>query len=197
MKRKPIHYSDDELTFIEANKQLTRKVLYQLFCDRFNRNDISQDNLTSLCKRNGWLTGRTGRYEKGNIPHPDARMKGPNKTSFKKGQRPHNWKPIGSTRVTVDGYVEVKTHEPNKWGQLHVVTWCEHHGAVPDGSIVSFIDGNKQNCCITNLELISRNENLQINRLRCSSEPKELQPVIRTIGKLMAKTSECENRLTK
>ncbi len=196
MKGQQIHYSKAELAFIKANSTLPRKELYRLFCIEFNRNDISQNNLSALCKRNDWLTGRTGCFEKGNIPSPLARPKGPNKTSFKKGNRPHNWRPVGSTRC-VDGYLEVKVAEPKTWEQKHVLVWEKENGKTPDGFCVVFIDSDKENIEPDNLELISRNENLQINRLRCFSEPKQIQPVVRTLGKLVAKIFDCQHGLDK
>ena len=56
--------------------------------------------------------------------------------------------------------------------------------------IVVFTDGDKTNIHLDNLELISRKENLQINRLKCSSYPKEVQPSVRLMGKVAARTYE-------
>jgi hypothetical protein len=190
VKGQQIKYSEDELEFVKKHCKLPTREQYQLFQGKFNRPDVSYMNHNALRKRNGWLTGRTGRFEKGNIPHPDARPKGPNKTSFKKGAKPHNWKPVGSRRISRDGYVEVKTQEPKKWEQLHVLVWSEENGDVPEGYCIVFKDGDKLNVGLDNLDLISRNELLQINRLRCSSQPPEVQPVIRVMGKVIAKTNE-------
>jgi hypothetical protein len=193
MKGAPIPYSPEELQWVSDNRTLVISECHAKFCYRFNRTDVSAVNLHSLRKRNGWRTGRTGCFEKGNIPHPDARPKGPNSTSFKKGQRPLNWKPVGSQRVSVDGYLEIKTAEPRTWRQVHVVNWEALSGPVPDDMCVVFIDGNKLNTGLANLELITRNELLQINRLRCSSLPDQVRPVVRTMGKLIARTHEASN----
>ena len=160
-----------------------RKELTSAFNEKFNSSH-SQNNLAALCKRNSWLTGRTGCYKKGNIPHPLARPKGPNKTSFKKCSRPHNWKPVGSTRICKDGYLEVKIQEPRTWRQQHVLTWEKQNGKTPDGFCIVFADGDKTNITPSNLELISRNENLQRNRLGINKAPTELRPSIRTLAKL-------------
>jgi len=69
----------------------------------------------------------------------------------------HNHRPVGSTRVSVDGYIEIKTSEPRTWRQLHRELWKEHHGAYPaKDRVVVFRDGNQQHCVIENLEEISR-----------------------------------------
>ncbi len=190
MNPRSIPYSERELNWVSENRTLPISELHNGFCKQFNRNDVSPKNLNALRKRNGWKTGRTGRFEKGNIPLPNARPKGPSHTSFKKGNKPHNWKPIGSSRISKDGYVEVKISEPKTWAQLHVIIWQAANGPIPDGHCVVFKDMDKANVCLNNLELITRNENLQINRLRCSSRPQEIRPVARTIGKLIAKTNE-------
>ena len=188
-----ISYSNEELLFFSENRTLVRSALHSMFCAKFSRTDVSVDNVKALCKRKGWLTGRTGRFEQGHIPHPDSYPKGPNKTSFKKGQKPHNWKPIGSTRTSVDGYIEVKTREPKTWEQQHKIIWSKANGEIPEGRCVSFKDADKTNVALDNLELISRNELLQINRLRCTSFPSEVQPTVRNIGKLKAKMGEVTN----
>jgi hypothetical protein len=78
-------------------------------------------------------------------------------TQFKKGQSVHNHRPVGSARVSVDGYIEIKTAEPRTWRQLHREIWKEHHGAYPPKNmVVVFKDGNQQHCTIGNLEAISR-----------------------------------------
>lgn len=192
MKGLQISYSLNELEFIKANRKMLRRDMHKAFCIKFKRDDINLVNLNALCKRKGWLTGRTGCFKKGNIPHPDAHPKGPNKTSFKKGNSPHNWKPVGSTRTTKDGYIEIKIEEPNKWAQKHILIWEDKRGKVRNGFCVSFKDGDKENCVMSNLELISRNANLQINRLKQPDEPLELRPVIRSLGKLVAKTLDCQ-----
>ena len=68
--------------------------------------------------------GKVYRYKKGSVPSnkgkkqseymsPEAIEK-TKKTRFKKGNTPKNFKDVGSTRVTVDGYIEIKTKNPNK-----------------------------------------------------------------------------------
>lgn len=65
MKRQQIRYQPEELAFIEANKELPRAEAHALFCARFMRPNVSLSNYNALCKRKGWLTGRTGQFAKG------------------------------------------------------------------------------------------------------------------------------------
>lgn len=82
---------------------------------------------------------------------------------FQKGQRPANWRPIGSERINVDGYIEVKVEDGKPWRHKHRVLWEEAHGSVPDGYMVSFIDGNKQNVELSNLKLVARADAMRQN----------------------------------
>lgn len=68
MKGQPITWSDDELVWIEAHKELPRAEAFGLFQARFHRRDVSPLNYASLCKRKGWLMGRLGRFRKGDVP---------------------------------------------------------------------------------------------------------------------------------
>lgn len=87
-------------------------------------------------------------------------------TQFKPGLAVYNHRPVGSTRISVDGYVEIKIAEPRKWGQLHRETWKAHHGSYPPyGMALVFRDGNKQRCNIENLELITRTELMRRNSI--------------------------------
>ena len=74
------------------------------------------------------------RFKKGHVSHNKGK-KMPAEvyarcapTMFKKGNVTHNYKPVGSERVNVDGYVEVKVADPGKWRLKHRVIWEEAHG---------------------------------------------------------------------
>lgn len=99
-------------------------------------------------------------------------------TMFKKGNRTHNYKPVGSERVNVDGYVEVKVADPGKWRLKHRVIWEEAHGPIPRGHNVQFRDGNPQNLSLDNLYLISRSEQLRKHNCMMARYPEELREVI-------------------
>lgn len=86
---------------------------------------------------------------------------GSEKGQFKPGHKPHTWLPIGSERVTKDGYLQRKLtdtgYPPRDWVPVSHIEWEKHHGKpVPKGHAVIFRDGNSQNFAPANLELISR-----------------------------------------
>lgn len=117
--------------------------------------------------------GRAFLFKKGHTPHTKGKraeewmtpegLARSAASRFKKGQRPATWKPLGSERINVDGYIEVKVAEGRPWRHKHRVMWEEANGAVPDGYMVSFIDGNKQNCVLSNLKLVARADAMRQN----------------------------------
>lgn len=80
------------------------------------------------------------------------------KTQFKPGQRPHNTKPVGYERITDDGYILIKVSMDYKMVLKHRWVWEQAHGAIPEGYNIMFRDGNRLNCSLDNLELVSRGE---------------------------------------
>lgn len=98
-------------------------------------------------------------------------------TRFKKGNRPVGWRPVGSERVNVEGYREIKMREGLRgWDPKHKVVWEAYNGEVPKGYCISFLNGDKQDCRIQNLYLKTKRELLMENGL--ASYPKEVRDII-------------------
>ncbi len=120
-----------------------------------------------LRKSEEHLKLRAGRWQKGqeafNKGLKGLRVPGCEKTWFKKGNRPHNCYPVGTTRCINRGYTEIKVAEPNKWEFLHRHIWEQAHGPLQPGEIVVFRDGDKTNCKLDNLQKITRGINARRN----------------------------------
>jgi len=106
---------------------------------------------------------------------------GGKQTQFKKGNLPHNHKPVG-TEAVVDGYIKVKIGEPNVWEHKHRLVWEQHHGPIPEGGIVRFLDKNTMNCDIRNLVMIDRIEHALRNGRH--KIPDEVIPAAYALAKL-------------
>lgn len=95
-------------------------------------------------------------------------------TQFRKGNTPANELPVGTIVINSDGYKlrkkSMKGTLWERWEMLHRTVWEEHNGPIPDGMMVSFKDGNKTNCDIENLMLITRGENVALTRRGYRSE---------------------------
>lgn len=145
--------------------------------EKFGKNYTKQQ-LKSYYANHHLNSGLTGYYEKGHVPANKGKKgyyaPGCEKGWFKEGHIPKNHKPVGSERITKDGYVEIKIAEPNKWVLKHRYVWEQNNGPVPKGFIVRFLDQNKQNCSIENLALVSRAEHIEITRRNLSFDAAEL-----------------------
>lgn len=115
------------------------------------------------------IAGAKYRYIKGTVPPNKGKRMSKDlydkckATMFKKGDTPVNHRPLGSERITKDGYREIKIAEPNRWQPLHRVMWEETFGPVPHGMIVQFVTKDKYNVHPWNLELKSRAQNMKQN----------------------------------
>jgi hypothetical protein len=130
--------------------------------------------------------GMKYRFTKGQQPWNKG-IKGknnaPEHTLFKKGHVPVNYKPIGWTRIDVEGYHWTKVEEGlNGWVLTHRLAWEMEHGPIPKGAIIRFKDGNKLNFDIDNLLLIDPKQNMELNTIH--RYPEEMQSTMKTISKL-------------
>ena len=113
------------------------------------------------------------------------------RTCFKKGQKPKNYKPVGWERKTKDGYWEVKVAEPRTFKAKHRLLWEEHHGPIPKGVNIVFIDGNPDNITIENL----RAETMVEKFNRCCSIYTTLPPELRELVQLKGALRRQLNKL--
>lgn len=190
MRRKAKEFSQQVRDYCKANQLLNRRLLTEQINARFGT-DYETEHIKSLCTRMGLKTGRDGCFKPGNIPHPNARPKGPNKTSFKKGNKPANTKPL--MHVTEQkGYWKIKAFNTGITKQdyvfCHHLVWHLHHGPVPQGHIIIFIDGDSSNIEIENLRCISRGAHAIINKRGFRNLPQEAIPAGITLGELMHAT---------
>jgi hypothetical protein len=207
MKGRQIAYSADELAFIQSVSTWPRAEAHAAFCQRFRRDDVTLPNFHALCKRKGWMTGRKGRFEKGAVPynkgvpcgegkggrHPNAR-----RTQFKKGNRTGranlNYQPIGTERITEDGYRERKIHDglpmQSRWQLVQRIEWEAAHGPIPQGYALKCLDGDKLNTDPSNWEAIPRAVLARLNggrhkkRLAYDQAEPEVKPLVMAIAKI-------------
>ncbi|WP_319520151.1 HNH endonuclease [uncultured Martelella sp.] len=210
MKGRGISYSEAELTWIEAHAKDPRAAMHAAFCAHFGRDDVTLINLNALCKRRGWMTGRTGCFTPGQTPHnkgkpwpPGKGGRHPNarKTQYRPGNltgaAKDNLKPIGTERLSKDGYPERKIREDGpaheRWRAIHLILWEEANGAIPAGHCLKCLDGDRRNSAPENWALIPRAMLPYLNGHRGldyqSAEP-EVRPAILTVAKLKHQLKE-------
>jgi len=116
-------------------------------------------------------------------------------TMFKKGHKTYNKKPIGHEYVDAkDGYVHLKIKEPNIFVLKHRYIYEQANGPIPEGCIITFLDGNKQNCELSNLVCISLAENAVLNHLKLRSTDPVLNAAAINVAKIKTKIGKIERK---
>jgi hypothetical protein len=160
---------------------------------------LTVQQIITYTKNHNIKSGRTGRFEKGNVSWNKG-TKGlvkANSGSFKSGDIPANTKPLGHERTcTRDGYILIKVAERNpytgaltRYKHKHLVVWELANGPVPKGSMIRLLDGDKMNCDIDNLFMVTRAENAYLNCHGYNDISDELKPSFRALAKLISNTS--------
>ena len=191
-------YPDEIFKFIKKNyKGVGHKEMSSLLNKTFGTN-YTQSQIKSFYGNHKLNSGLTGRFYKGHTP-ANKGMKGyhtpgSEKGWFKKGNIPVGHKPIGSERIdNKDGYTLVKTAEPNVWELKHRIIWEKENGPVPEGHVITFLDGDKSNISLDNLALITMAESLHLTRAGLRSS----NPEFTRTGILVAKVKLAGNKLKK
>ena len=90
-------------------------------------------------------------------------------SDVQRGEKHWRHRPVGSFQEK-KGYVRIKVAEPNKWMQYQRYVWEQHHpGQSAEGKTVIFMDGNKRNFDISNLECVERAELSVMAELGCTA----------------------------
>lgn len=132
---------------------------------------LTQEQLKSFLSRRHIIRFENhGRFEKGHVSAnkgkkmPAEVYEKSKHTMFKKGHQPANHREVGSERINVDGYIEIKVAEPRRWQLKHRVMYENYHNVrLKSTDVVIFLDGDKQNFDIENLALIDRGINAIMN----------------------------------
>jgi hypothetical protein len=159
-------YTPEEIRFLKENIAGCRYAeITALFNERFGL-DISLRIMTSTLKRYGILN----KMLTGKVPLP-----------------------VGTERVLVTGYTEVKVCNPNTWKLKHHLIWEAANGDIPDRHYVIFADHNTLNLKLENLILVSDAELAYMNHFKLISVNGEITKT----GKLIADTKMMLNMLRK
>lgn len=168
-KNRAFHiWSEEEKEYL---KKITPGHHYNEIQELMNKKfklDFTIDQIKGAIGRYKLSTGITGQFNKGHTPTnkgiKGVIYEGCKKTWFKKGEESINHRPLGSERINVYGYIEIKVAEPHKWKLKHRVVWEEHNGPIPKNHNVIFGDGDKSNLDINNLILVSKKQLLTLNK---------------------------------
>jgi hypothetical protein len=146
--------------------------------------------------RRGNHGGVAFQFKKGQVPFnkglrrpgwSPGRMR---ETQFKPGVRRgiavRLYKPIGTERVSKDGYLERKINDDlplqRRWRFVHLILWESVHGPLPRGHAVVFRNGDKTDIRLDNLECITRRALMARNTVH--NLPAPLAQTVQLLGAL-------------
>lgn len=148
--------------------------------------ELTMRQIKAFGGNNKLKTGYTGCFTKGHVPANKGKTMPKHvydkaaPTMFKPGQKPPNTLPVGTEKMLADGYIWIKindapcTKKQTNWIQKHRHVWMQHNGPIPKGQMVTFLDGDRTNCEIENLALISKAENARMNQNKLYSTDRDL-----------------------
>lgn len=159
----------------------SQRDLLVLFNHHFGLN-VGLNQLKACLTNHNIKSGRTGQFEKGITPVNKGTKGlynvGGNRTSFKKGDKPKNYKPVGTERIDRDGYVLMKVSDTGawheRWRHKHKVIWEAVNGPIPKGHCLIFLDRNKLNIRLENLQLITQAQLARMNQNKLFQQDPEL-----------------------
>lgn len=151
-------------------KQMTEMINHEL------GKQYTHQQIKTFYKNHELNSGLNGRFQKGSEPPNKGKKMSVEQyekckaTMFKNGDVPQNHMKVGECTHTTDGYLVRKVKENGtqreRFEFVHRAVWEKYNGPIPDGKLISFLDGDKDNCGIKNLALIDNEENLEMNRSR-------------------------------
>lgn len=138
--------------------------------------------------RRGDNVGAACRFQKGHVPANKGvkgiSYPGMEATQFKPGQKPHTWTPIGTERLSKEGYLQRKMADTGctrrDYVPVHHLIWKEAGQDIPEGFHLAFKDKDKANITLENLELVSRADMMKRNTYH--NYPKEIAQLIQLRG---------------
>lgn len=205
-------YTDEHIDFIRSHSEGNNtKILTSMFNKHF-KTSYPECIIASLRYRNRCLSGVDNKglrnspdteFKKGHIPFNKG-LKGVHYspgTEFKPGSKPVNMHPIGTIMFKADGYKWIKLAEtmPSRfgWKQLHVHRWNQVHGPVPKGHKLLFLDGNRDNCDIDNLMLVTDAQLCVMNKKRLIFKDPDITKTGVIMADLISKVYSRQKTFTK
>lgn len=198
---RPLKYDAEQIEWLKLNYPILQLTdLVKAFNHVFELSE-STSQVRAFLKNHNITSGRTGQFEKGS----ESWNKGKSftaggrssETRFKKGSVPANRKPLGSERICAkDGYVYIKVSEKDphtsaktRYRLKHQVVWEKANGKIPPGKAIVFRDGDKLNCKLDNLILVSRGQLAVMNKSGLIHAPAEMKETAALTAELIIQTN--------
>lgn len=146
-----------------------RAVIAQMVREKFGER-FNVGSIVALMKRKGITNGLDTRFQPGHIVCGSPFKKGEHfhaATEFKNGHIPYNKLELGAIVRRTDDTMWIKVAEGmgvKNYNQLSHYVWERANGPIPEGSCITFKDGNTLNCELDNLMLTTKSERFMMSR---------------------------------
>ena len=183
-RRVPQAYTAEEMAFLRDNlPNRPRRDVVEAFLARFGRR-LRKHQLSGLVRKYG-LQGapNAGRFKPSHTPANKGRKgrasPGSEKTRFRKGQPAPNRRPLYSERwdrtqqaifikiplpSPFPSHRRHRMHQETSWVRKSTWIWQQAGREVPPGHVLIFLDGDRRNCSLDNLECVPRKVVAALNR---------------------------------
>jgi hypothetical protein len=162
--------------------------------DKFGT-QFKEKSIKNYKQNNKLKSGVEVKWEKGHEPHNKGqkmsqdRYENQKKVMYQKGHIPKHNKSIGSERVVKHGHIQVKvTDEQYKgkknWKFKHHLVYEQHYGSIPEGMVVTFVDGDCTNFNPENLIAIKNADLVWLNKHKMKFKDRELLESSIALGRL-------------
>lgn len=151
---------------------------------KYGKDTITREKIRMYMRNHKITSGVDCKFKKGmvpankGIPMSKEQYEACKRTMFRKGCKPQNTMKLGECTHAAGGYIVKKVQEKGiqreRFKFLHKEIWEKYNGPIPEGMIVGFLDGNKENCSIDNLFLIDKATNLRLNQKKLRFNNAEL-----------------------
>lgn len=166
------HYTDEQIEFLKENCRLySRKELTEKFNEKFGTSKTMLA-LRQFCNKYGFNSSNNGRFKKGNITWSTGLSKEEHRSHFSDESytsmvgilEQRNIYEVGDIRQRKIGgvyipYVVISTDysipDRERIVPLTRYNWEKVYGPVPEGYSLLHLDGDVQNCDISNLVMVS------------------------------------------
>lgn len=200
-KAKPHKWTTEQIDFVKSNlKGTPYKTIREMVNKQFGLS-LTLEQVGGFLKRNGLTNGRDTTFEGGKPPWNKGKkglhFEGSEKGWFTKGQKPKNYRPVGSERIcSKDGYILVKVKDDGKyqdrWRLKHLVVWEKAYGKVPENHAIIFLDSDRGNVTLENLKMITRTDLATMNKYNLFSSDPEVTKTGLKLARLNQEISSLE-----
>lgn len=183
-------YTQDQIEYMRMiAPKCTANEIVEKINEKFNLK-LSEGSVSAIRHRNNIRVGKRinrGDFKKGHRPWNKGTkgiQVGGELTQFKAGKEHSGYKPIGSEINDGNGFTLLKVGDPNIWARKHYYLYEEYHGKVPEGYLVMFADGDRENFSADNLIAVTRRQHSRLHRRNLVQSDTELTKVMLNVLKL-------------